>query len=167
MNNQFIRNTLRALLVGVLLVVMSGCVVRARVRPGAAVVGPPQPVSVRTAPPPPPANAVVVAPTSRPGHVFVRGHYRWNNGRWVWARHRWVPARSGHRWVQPHYNRQRGVFVRGHWVSGGARVRVSTPPARRRTRRNRRRNRRRVVQPAPAPRPARRPAPPPPPSPPR
>lgn len=46
--------------------------------------------------PPPPARIERV--THRRGHVWVAGHYQWNNFRWVWAPGHWERARHGHRW---------------------------------------------------------------------
>lgn len=134
-------------IIGVMVAMTSGCAVR--VQTSVSVVGPPPPVVVQTAPPRPPASAVVMAPSARPGYVFVRGHHQWTGHRWVWVAHRYVPARAGYTWVQPRFDQARRVWVNGHWVRAGVVVRpapVRRPPPRRV-----------VVRPAPP----RRPPPPP------
>jgi WXXGXW repeat (2 copies) len=58
---------------------------------------------------------ITVAPS--PGHVWVRGHWRWE-GAWVWAPGSWQAPRAGYRWVHGEWRRHpRGwAWVEGRWV---------------------------------------------------
>lgn len=106
---------------------LPACVVHgsARVRPVAV-------VEVYDPPPPPPPRARVVV-TSRPGFVWIKGHYAYRGGRYVWLDGRWERERAGHRWVQGRWVRRgRGhVWVEGRWERHrGPRVRDHRPARR-------------------------------------
>jgi len=63
--------------------------------------------------PPAPREEVVV---TRPGFVFVHGHWNREGGRWVWVGGRYERERVGKTFIQGHWER------RGHqhvWIEGG------------------------------------------------
>jgi WXXGXW repeat (2 copies) len=68
---------------------------------------------------PPPPRAVVVE--TRPGFVFIQGHWARNGGRWMWRDGYWERERAGYVWESGRWeNRGRGhVWVEGRWRSGG------------------------------------------------
>jgi hypothetical protein len=41
----------------------------------------------------------------RPGHIWIRGHWRWSGKvvRYAWVKGRWEPVKLGHRWVPGRY----------------------------------------------------------------
>jgi len=88
----------------------SGCVVRTR---GHVRVAPVAVVEVEEAPPPP--RTVVVE--TRPGFVFVQGHWNYRGGRYVWLAGHWERERANHVWVQGRWERRgnRHVWVEGRW----------------------------------------------------
>jgi hypothetical protein len=97
------------LLTATLLGTAGGCVVSARARVPAPVAV----VEVEEEPPPP--RAVVIE--TRPGFVFVEGHWYRSGGRWVWADGYWERERVGHVWVPGRWERRgnRHVWVEGSW----------------------------------------------------
>jgi hypothetical protein len=63
--------------------------------------------------PPAPREEVV---ETRPGFIFVHGHWDRDGGRWAWRAGRYERERVGHTYVQGHWER-RG---KGHvWIEGG------------------------------------------------
>ncbi len=80
----------------------SGCVVRAQVRP----------MHVVTKRPPAPRY---VTPQTRPGQVWVKGRWQWQNNNWAWTAGSYVPARPGRSYVAGRWE-QRGN--RWHWIDG-------------------------------------------------
>ena len=65
---------------------------------------------------PPPIRVENVRP--RPGMVFVRGFYQWQNGQYVWVDGHWERERSGKRWREARWQSGPGgewVFVAGDW----------------------------------------------------
>jgi hypothetical protein len=93
-----------------------GCVVRAQ----GHIAAPTAVVEVDEEPPPP--RAVVVE--TRPGFIFIQGHWARNGNRWVWRDGYWERERSGYVWEEGRWE-SRG---RGHvWVEG--RWRASATPA--------------------------------------
>ena len=90
--------------------VATGCVVRTR---GHVRVAPVAVVEVDEAPPPP--RHVVVQ--TRPGFVYIRGHWTRRGSRWVWLDGRWERERANHAWVQGRWETRgrRHVWVKGHW----------------------------------------------------
>lgn len=73
-------------------------------------------VFVPQAPPPPP-SVTIIAPATRPGHIWARPHYRWSGSRWIWTGGRWLTARANRDWIQAHYDAEQRVFIQGHWES--------------------------------------------------
>ena len=126
----------RGLVVGLLVVasvvVTSGCVLRARVRPVGVVYTTGAEVYA-TAPMPPPRVEVVTV-GSRPGYVWTRGYWHWNGGAGVGMSGRWEAQRAGYVWVQPSYVYRGGrhVYVAGGWRAGGRAARRAPPPPARR-----------------------------------
>ncbi|MEO8707012.1 MAG: hypothetical protein ABI867_43695, partial [Kofleriaceae bacterium] len=57
----------------------------------------------------------------RPGSVFVRGHWDWDNGEWTWVAGRWERERAGQRWREDKWEQKNGdwTFVAGGWEAGG------------------------------------------------
>lgn len=53
----------------------------------------------------------------RPGYVWVKGYWKWNNylGRYVWKRARWTKIKRGHNWVSGYWEINSAGFF---WVSG-------------------------------------------------
>ena len=73
---------------------------------------------------PPPPRAVVVE--TRPGFVYIQGHWDRAGNRWAWRDGYWERERAGYVWEQGRWeNRGRGhVWVEGSWrASGGPAVR--------------------------------------------
>ena len=107
------KNALGSLLLAVML---SACVVRGS--GGAYVSGPTAVVEVEEEPPPP---KVVVVET-RPGFVWVEGHWVRRGGRWVWHDGHYERVRASQVWVQGHWERRgrRHVWIEGHWERGRA-----------------------------------------------
>jgi hypothetical protein len=71
--------------------------------------------------PPPPRNEVV---SSRPGHVFVKGHWARKGGHWSWVEGRFERERSGYVYVDGHWDRrpQGYVWIEGAWRHDNDRV---------------------------------------------
>jgi hypothetical protein len=86
-----------------------GCMVTAR----GHIAAPVAVVEVDEAPPPP--RAVVVE--TRPGFIFIQGHWSRNGGRWEWRDGYWERERSGYVWDEGRWEtRGRGhVWVEGRW----------------------------------------------------
>jgi hypothetical protein len=104
------KNALSSLfLASALAAALGGCVVEAR----GHVAAPVAVVEVEEEPPPP--RRVVVE--TRPGYVFVEGHWTRNGGRWVWADGYWERQRSGYIWVPGRWDRRgrRHVWIEGSW----------------------------------------------------
>lgn len=96
-------------------VVLTGCVVAARV-PGPAVYASGPVVYVDRAPPAPYSEQMIVSPGQ--GHVWIGGYWNWTGRDYVWTRGHWtVPARGYSSWNPGHWrNDHRGHYwVPGHW----------------------------------------------------
>ena len=94
-----------------LAVVLSGCVVAARVPLPVVPV-----IYVDRAPPVPYNEVVTVSPG--PGYVWVGGFYGWTGRDYVWTRGYWsLPARGYSHWNPGYWHRDgRGHYwVAGHW----------------------------------------------------
>lgn len=116
-----LKNTLGSLLLAAALAaISSGCVVRAHGHVGGPVVV----TEVEEEPPPP--HAVVMQ--TRPGFIWVEGHWAREGRQWVWRDGYYERERSGYYWEQGRWERRgRGhVWVQGRWRSGGN---VRTAPA--------------------------------------
>jgi hypothetical protein len=62
---------------------------------------------------PPPAQVETVE--TRPGFVWVRGHYVWMNGQWRWTAGHWERERAGYAWTDGRWERRGNAWV---WVDG-------------------------------------------------
>jgi WXXGXW repeat (2 copies) len=91
-------------------------------------------IVINEAPPPLREEKIIVARPS-PAHVWVKGYWRWHDGRHVWVPGRWeLPPHHGMVWVEPRWeHRGHGyVFVEGGWHEGPAVVEqpvIVAPPA--------------------------------------
>src|SRR5262245_7356881 len=92
----------------------SACVVtatgRARFRGGAVV--------VYDEPPAPRYEQVTV----RPGQVFIRGHWGWQNNQWVWTNGYWESQRTGYVWADGYWERRGNSWhwIEGRWTASGS-----------------------------------------------
>lgn len=73
-------------------------------------------IGIEVGGPPPPPRYERIAP--RPGMVWVRGHWQWRHGRYVWVPGHAVRARPGYAWVQPAWRPYgpRWRFQAGYWA---------------------------------------------------
>jgi hypothetical protein len=57
--------------------------------------------------------------STRPGHVYVQGRWERRGSRWVWVEGHWLAARQGHVWRRGYWQRDRGgwIWIPGEWVS--------------------------------------------------
>jgi hypothetical protein len=103
------------LLAATLLGTTGACVVEARGR----VVAPQPTVVVEVEEEPPPPRRVVVE--SRPGFIFIEGHWYRRGGRWEWRDGYWERERSGYVWMPGRWERRgrRHVWIEGSWRAGG------------------------------------------------
>jgi len=73
-------------------------------------------VYVRVGPPPIRREVIVVRPG--PDYVYLRGHWAYADGGYVWVPGRWErPEGRRHRWVEGHWAHDRGgwYWIDGHW----------------------------------------------------
>ena len=76
-------------MVGLLLTFSSGCLVG---RHGhVAFLAPPELLV---------AGAIAVAAASRPGYLWVDGHWDWEGDRWQWSEGYWIAEQPGFIWIQ-------------------------------------------------------------------
>lgn len=71
---------------------------------------------IAQAPPAPPPEAVPQRPSS--AHVWVPGHWTWQNNRYAWMAGHWEePPTAGGVWVPPRWEPEGGAirFYEGHW----------------------------------------------------
>ncbi|HEY7682196.1 MAG TPA: YXWGXW repeat-containing protein [Gemmatimonadales bacterium] len=79
---------------------------------------PPPPGAVYASRRPPPDRVEVVTVRPGPGHVWIGGHWRWDQADYVWVPGHWVPVERGyHRWVPGrwHHGRRGWYYLDGHW----------------------------------------------------
>ena len=74
--------------------------------------------------PPPPRVETV---TARPGFLFIKGRWNWQNGQWVWVDGRWERERAGYAYSDGRWERRgnRWEWIEGTWtavVQGGVTV---------------------------------------------
>jgi WXXGXW repeat (2 copies) len=80
-----------------------------------------------------PPAAQVEQVSSRPGFVWVKGHWDYRQNGWKWISGRWERDRPGYVWEEGRWE-QRGNawhWIEGHWGTGSrvARVEPETPKA--------------------------------------
>jgi len=61
----------------------------------------------------------------RPGFLYVKGRWNWQNGQWVWAAGHWERERAGYAWSDGRWE-QRGN--RWEWIEGTWGVSSGPPP---------------------------------------
>jgi hypothetical protein len=64
-------------------------------------------------------------------HVWLAGHWRWQDGRYAWIAGRWeLPPRGGVVWVEPRWEKRANGFVLagGYWQETGAVAMASVAP---------------------------------------
>ncbi len=80
---------------------------------------------------PPPALVVAgaiaaTAAMTRPGYVWVDGHWDWVGDRWAWTDGEWIAERPGFFWVQGAWivdGGRRWAYRPGHWAPHGTVIR--------------------------------------------
>jgi hypothetical protein len=67
----------------------------------------------------PPADRVeVIGARPAPGHVWLRGYWRWDHDDFVWVPGHWALVEHGYReWVPGrwHHGRRGWYYIDGHW----------------------------------------------------
>lgn len=79
---------------------------------------PPPPGVVYVARRPPPRRAEVIGSRPAPGHVYVRGFWRWQGDDYIWVPGHWSVVERGFReWVPGswRHGRRGWYYVDGHW----------------------------------------------------
>lgn len=68
----------------------------------------------------PPAPRYEVVPAQRHGHVWVPGHWQWQDNGHVWVNGHHLRARQGYHYQQPQWIQQgdRWAYNRGAWAHG-------------------------------------------------
>src|SRR5205809_39528 len=79
---------------------------------------------------PPPRGEGRMAP--RPGFVWIRGHWDWQNGQYAWVAGRYEPVRNGRRWRDVRWEQRGGEWVRvdGDWEEVPLYPTAAPPPPR-------------------------------------
>ena len=73
-------------------------------------------IVVERRPPRDRVEAVIVSPG--PGHVWMRGFWRWERRDYVWVPGHWAPVQRGYRrWTPGHWahGRRGWYWIDGHW----------------------------------------------------
>ncbi len=73
----------------------------------------------------PPSTPDVVGDQPTPQHVYVSGHWRWQDGAYVWDSGHWeLPPAPGADWVGPRWEKRDSGYVldEGYWQEGTASV---------------------------------------------
>ena len=96
-----------------LAIAVAGCVAS-----GQATMGVDTTAVVYQDPPPPRVETY----ESRPGMVFVKGRWNWQNGQWAWVAGHWERERSGYAWTDGRWERRgnRWEWIEGTWRRGMA-----------------------------------------------
>ncbi len=82
------------------------------------------PAAIIKAPLPPAAGQEIIDERPSSQHVWIPGHYRWQEGNYVWVASRWeLPPRANVSWVEPHWAQQGNGYALagGYWQE-------ATPP---------------------------------------
>ena len=85
----------------------------------------------------PAASQEIIEERPSPQHVWIAGHWRWQDGRYAWIAGRWdLPPRANTVWIEPRWE-QRGngfVLAGGYWqetapaAANGVAVPTSSAP---------------------------------------
>lgn len=94
------------LALGLALSAATGCTVR-----GSGYVGVQTTPVVYQEPPAPQVETV----SARPGFVWVRGRWDWQNGQWAWVGGHWERERVGYAWTEGRWERRGNSW---HWIEG-------------------------------------------------
>src|ERR1035437_3795003 len=85
----------------------------------------------------PAASQEIIEERPSPQHVWIAGHWRWQDGRYAWIAGRWdLPPRANTVWIEPRWEKRGNGFVLagGYWqenapaVSNGVAVPTSSAP---------------------------------------
>lgn len=81
----------------------------------------------------PAASQEIIDERPSPQHIWVAGHWRWQEGRYAWVAGRWeIPPRSNVMWVEPRWEKRPNgvVLAGGYWQEASApMVAMPTTPA--------------------------------------
>ncbi len=72
-------------------------------------------------------KVLVVKPNQqKAGHIWAKGHWKWNGKKYVWVKAQWVKDRPGYVWVPGHWNSTAAGhrWVAGHWKKKAVRQTV-------------------------------------------
>lgn len=109
---------LRLSLLGVVLAgTATGLLAQAEVQPEAAQ----QPAAPLLDKPLPPSTPDTVGDQPTPQHIYVSGHWRWQDGAYIWESGHWeLPPAPSAQWFAPRWEKQDNGFVlaEGYWQVG-------------------------------------------------
>lgn len=77
----------------------------------------------------PPSTPDTVGDQPSPQHVYVSGHWRWQDGAYVWESGHWeAPPTPTADWVAPRWEKQENgyVLIEGYWQDAGADTTAAT-----------------------------------------
>src|ERR1019366_198606 len=79
------------------------------------------------------ASQEIIEERPSPQHVWIAGHWRWQEGRYAWIAGRWdLPPRANTVWIEPHWEKRGNgyVLVGGYWqaTAPAAPAVVASPP---------------------------------------
>ncbi len=99
------------------------CSALAQATASATWVGEPPEVSIQVHAPPPPERVETRPPQPSHGHVWISGHWRWQEGAYVWISGHWArPPGPGYAWVPARWVQREGAWYyrEGHWTPAPA-----------------------------------------------
>ena len=79
---------------------------------------------------PPQSSQEIIEGRPSPSHLWIAGHWRWQEGRYAWVAGRWeIPPRANVMWVEPRWERRPNgvVLAGGYWQEAPAPVPVAVP----------------------------------------
>ena len=80
----------------------------------------------------PAASQEIIDERPSPQHMWIAGHWRWQDGRYTWVAGRWdLPPRTNLVWVEPRWERRGNgvVLAGGYWQEALAPVAMPATPA--------------------------------------
>ena len=80
----------------------------------------------------PAASQEIIDERPSPSHLWVAGHWRWQEGRYAWIAGRWeIPPRANVMWVEPRWEKRGNgvVLAGGYWQEAPAQVAMPATPA--------------------------------------
>jgi hypothetical protein len=90
------------------------------------------PAAIIKAPLAPSVSQEIIDERPSPQHVWIAGHWRWQDGNYVWIASHWeLPPRANLAWVEPRWDQKANGYVLagGYWQDAGPQVVVVTPSA--------------------------------------